>query len=214
MPRNYYLIAGIVYFCSNLIILFASICESTTQYKLAYPYPPGYTPVVLTKPHRALDLEYFYPHHLDLPPAMKENPTAPPLPNVPPTQDFSKLRIPTHLAYLEFTLKEILIYNPEAIIKETKTISREETWVTIPPLLFRNKYNYLPAYLVLMTPPLTLQPNCLQKSVATNESTSTQIFGVMYITLTSLIDSMLPASSPWALLGKLVSCIVNLAPIW
>ncbi|KAJ9061773.1 hypothetical protein DSO57_1017353 [Entomophthora muscae] len=93
MPRNYYLIAGIVYFCSNLIILFASICESTTQYKLAYPYPPGYTTVILDKPPRALDLEYFHPHHLDLPPAMKEIPTAHPLPNAPPTQDFSKLGV-------------------------------------------------------------------------------------------------------------------------
>ncbi|KAJ9082276.1 hypothetical protein DSO57_1006061 [Entomophthora muscae] len=91
MPRNYYLITGIVYFCSNLIILFASICESTTQYKLAYPYPPGHTPVVLAKPPRALDLEYFHPHHLDLPPVMKDIPTAPPLPDAPPAQDFSKL---------------------------------------------------------------------------------------------------------------------------
>ncbi|KAJ9080464.1 hypothetical protein DSO57_1024717 [Entomophthora muscae] len=91
MPRNYYLIPGIVYFCSNLIILFASICESTTQYKLAYPYPPSYTPAALAKPPRALDLEYFHPHHLDLPPATKEIPTAAPLPDAPPTQDFSKL---------------------------------------------------------------------------------------------------------------------------
>ncbi|KAJ9051283.1 hypothetical protein DSO57_1005871 [Entomophthora muscae] len=91
MPRNYYLIAGIVYFCSNLIILFTSICESTTQYKLAYPYPPGHTPVVLAKPLRAFDLEYFHPHHLDLPSVMKDIPTAPPLPDAPPTQDFSKL---------------------------------------------------------------------------------------------------------------------------
>ncbi|KAJ9088776.1 hypothetical protein DSO57_1019786 [Entomophthora muscae] len=91
MPRNYYLIAGIVYFCSNLILLFASICESTTQYKLAYPYPPGHTPVVLAKLPCSLDLDYFHPHHLDLPPAMKEIPTAPPLPDAPPTQDFSKL---------------------------------------------------------------------------------------------------------------------------
>ncbi|KAJ9077289.1 hypothetical protein DSO57_1018096 [Entomophthora muscae] len=93
MPRNYYFIAGIVFFCSNLIILFASICESTTQYKLAYPYPPGHTPVVLTKPPCALDLEYFHPHHLDLPPVMKDIPTSPPLPDAPPAQDFSKLGI-------------------------------------------------------------------------------------------------------------------------
>ncbi|KAJ9065197.1 hypothetical protein DSO57_1022119 [Entomophthora muscae] len=91
MPRNYYLISGIVYFCSNLIILFASICESTTQSKLACPYPPGHTPFVLTKLPHALDLEYFHPHHLDLPPVMKDIPTAPPLPDAPPAQDFSKL---------------------------------------------------------------------------------------------------------------------------
>ncbi|KAJ9080269.1 hypothetical protein DSO57_1026794 [Entomophthora muscae] len=89
MPRNHYLLAEIIYFCSNLIILFASIWESTTQYKLAYLYPPGYTPATSVNPPCALDLEYFHPHHPDLPPgcaketilpAMKEIPTAPPCP--------------------------------------------------------------------------------------------------------------------------------------
>ncbi|KAJ9059444.1 hypothetical protein DSO57_1002023 [Entomophthora muscae] len=57
-----------------------------------YPYPPGYTPAALAKPPCTLDLEYFHPHHLDLPPAMREIPIAPPpLPTVPPAQDFSKL---------------------------------------------------------------------------------------------------------------------------
>ncbi|KAJ9081606.1 hypothetical protein DSO57_1012933 [Entomophthora muscae] len=64
-----------------------------------------------------------------------------------------------------------------------------------------------------MTLPLTLRHDRLQESVAANKSTSTQIFGVMYITLTGLIDSMVPASRPWALLGKLVSYIVKLAPV-
>ncbi|KAJ9079369.1 hypothetical protein DSO57_1036085 [Entomophthora muscae] len=64
-----------------------------------------------------------------------------------------------------------------------------------------------------MTPPHTLRPNRPQDSVATDESTSTQIFGVMYITLTGLIDSMVPTSGPWAILGKLLSYIVKLAPI-
>ncbi|KAJ9067514.1 hypothetical protein DSO57_1038335 [Entomophthora muscae] len=64
-----------------------------------------------------------------------------------------------------------------------------------------------------MTPPLTLRPKRPQESVAANESTSTQIFGVMYITLTGLIDSMVPASGPCALLGKSLSYIVKLAPI-
>ncbi|KAJ9071292.1 hypothetical protein DSO57_1038359 [Entomophthora muscae] len=52
-----------------------------------------------------------------------------------------------------------------------------------------------------MTLPLTPQPKRLQESVATNESTSTQIFGVMYITLTGLIDYMVPLAPIlwWAL---------------
>ncbi|KAJ9049604.1 hypothetical protein DSO57_1022721 [Entomophthora muscae] len=116
-------------------------------------------------------------------------------------------------AYLEFTLEEILIYNPEARTRETETIYREGTKITRPPLLFCGKYNYLPKYLVPMTLPLTLRPKCLQEFVAANESATIQIFGVMYITLTGLIDSMIPASRPWALLGKLLSYIVKLAPI-
>ncbi|KAJ9083361.1 hypothetical protein DSO57_1035442 [Entomophthora muscae] len=115
--------------------------------------------------------------------------------------------------YSELTLEEILIYDPEICIRETELIDCEETWITVQPLLFCDKYNYLPAYLVPMTPPLTPWPDCPQKSVATSESTSTQIFGVMYITLTSLIDSMVPTSRPWDILRKSLSYIVKLAPI-
>ncbi|KAJ9067785.1 hypothetical protein DSO57_1035675 [Entomophthora muscae] len=64
-----------------------------------------------------------------------------------------------------------------------------------------------------MTPPLTLWPNHPQEFVATSESTSTHIFGVMYITLTGLIISMAPTSRPWAILGKSLSYTVKLAPI-
>ncbi|KAJ9048262.1 hypothetical protein DSO57_1036750 [Entomophthora muscae] len=51
-------------------------------------------------PPHAIDLEFFLPHHLDLPPGqsrvpilstMKEIPSTPPLANMPPAQDFSKL---------------------------------------------------------------------------------------------------------------------------
>ncbi|KAJ9051299.1 hypothetical protein DSO57_1005885 [Entomophthora muscae] len=116
-------------------------------------------------------------------------------------------------AYSEFTLEGILIHDPEARTRETETVYREGIKIIRPPLLFCDKYNYLPTYLVLMTSHLIPQPNRLQKSVTADESTFTQIFGVMYITLTSLIDSMVPTSRSWALLGKLISYIVKLAPI-
>ncbi|KAJ9081692.1 hypothetical protein DSO57_1011940 [Entomophthora muscae] len=64
-----------------------------------------------------------------------------------------------------------------------------------------------------MTPSLTPRPNHPQESVDTTESTSTQIFGVMYITLTGLINYLVPYSRPWAILRKSLSCIAKLAPI-
>ncbi|KAJ9053377.1 hypothetical protein DSO57_1024766 [Entomophthora muscae] len=64
-----------------------------------------------------------------------------------------------------------------------------------------------------MTPPLTLRPDCPQESMAASESTSTQLFGVMYITLTGLVDSMVPSNGLWAILGKSLSYIVKLALI-
>ncbi|KAJ9071084.1 hypothetical protein DSO57_1000759 [Entomophthora muscae] len=100
MPRTHYFLAGIINFCTNIIILFASFHESTIHYNCAYSSPPGSAHISLVKPPRALDLEFFHPHHLDLPPghprvtvqpSMKEITTTFPLPNAPPAQDFSKL---------------------------------------------------------------------------------------------------------------------------
>ncbi|KAJ9054368.1 hypothetical protein DSO57_1015374 [Entomophthora muscae] len=97
--------------------------------------------------------------------------------------------------------------------RDYELIGREGTWYTKQPLLFHSKYNYLPAYLVPMTPPLTPQPERPQGTVATAESTSTQLFGFLYITLTDLVDAMVSTNSPWALLRKYLSYIVKLAPI-
>ncbi|KAJ9089721.1 hypothetical protein DSO57_1009725 [Entomophthora muscae] len=83
----------------------------------------------------------------------------------------------------------------------------------IPPLLFKDKYNYLPAYFVPMTPPLTPRPDHPPEPTTAAKSTSTQLFGVLYITLTGLVDSMVPNSRPWSLLGQSVSYIIKLAPI-
>ncbi|KAJ9055077.1 hypothetical protein DSO57_1007833 [Entomophthora muscae] len=64
-----------------------------------------------------------------------------------------------------------------------------------------------------MTPPVTLQPNYLQETMIANESTSTKLFGILYIPLTGLFYSMVPTNGPWALLGKSFYFIVKLAPI-
>ncbi|KAJ9068975.1 hypothetical protein DSO57_1023185 [Entomophthora muscae] len=64
-----------------------------------------------------------------------------------------------------------------------------------------------------MTPPLTPQLDCPLEPTAAAKTTSTQLFGVLYITLTALVDSVVPNSRPWSLLGQSVSYIIKLAPI-
>ncbi|KAJ9048363.1 hypothetical protein DSO57_1035743 [Entomophthora muscae] len=64
-----------------------------------------------------------------------------------------------------------------------------------------------------MTPQLTPRPDRPLEPTAAAKTTSTQLFGVIYITLTGLVDSMVPNSRPWSLLGQSVSYIIKLAPI-
>ncbi|KAJ9069301.1 hypothetical protein DSO57_1019864 [Entomophthora muscae] len=42
---------------------------------------------------------------------------------------------------------------------------------------------------------------------------SSQFLGVLYLALTGLIDSALPAAGPWAVAGKALSYLVKLGPI-
>ncbi|KAJ9070609.1 hypothetical protein DSO57_1006024 [Entomophthora muscae] len=64
-----------------------------------------------------------------------------------------------------------------------------------------------------MTPPLTLRPDQPLEPTATAETTSTQLFGVLYITLKGSVDSVVPNSGPWSLLGRSLYYIIKLAPI-
>ncbi|KAJ9090154.1 hypothetical protein DSO57_1005324 [Entomophthora muscae] len=50
-------------------------------------------------------------------------------------------------------------------------------------------------------------------TTTTAKTTSTQLFGVLYITLTGLVDSVVPNSGPCSLFGRSVSYIIKLAPI-
>ncbi|KAJ9048665.1 hypothetical protein DSO57_1032610 [Entomophthora muscae] len=134
----------------------------------------------------------------------------------PPGAPFRPVHFTKYLhnpAYLEFDLETILIANPLARTRETKYIGLKGKWYKILPLLFKDKYNYLPVYFVPMAPPLTLQPNFPTEPPTAAKTTSTQLFRVLYINLTGMVDSMVPNSGPWTLLGKSVSYIIKLAPI-
>ncbi|KAJ9072069.1 hypothetical protein DSO57_1031013 [Entomophthora muscae] len=122
-------------------------------------------------------------------------------------------KYPPNPAYTECGLKTILIANPLARTRGTEYIGLKGNRIEVPPLLFKNKYNYLLAYFVPMTPSLTLQPNCPMETPTAAETMSTQLFGVLYITLMGMVDTMVLNSGPWSLLGQFGSYIIKLAPI-
>ncbi|KAJ9086193.1 hypothetical protein DSO57_1006704 [Entomophthora muscae] len=110
-------------------------------------------------------------------------------------------KYPPNPAYAECDLETILIADPLVRNRETEYIGCNGKWYKRPPMLFKDKYNYLPAYFVPMTPPLTPQPNRPIETPTTAETMTTQLFGILYITLTGMVDSMVPTSGPWSLLG-------------
>ncbi|KAJ9083750.1 hypothetical protein DSO57_1031631 [Entomophthora muscae] len=134
----------------------------------------------------------------------------------PPGAPFGPVHFTKYLpnpAYVQYNLETILIADPLARTRGTEYIGHEGKRIKVPPLLFKDKYNHLPAYFVPMTPPLTLQPNHPFETPTAAETTSTQLFEVIYITLTVIVDSMIPNSGPWSFLGQSMSYIIKLAPI-
>ncbi|KAJ9074801.1 hypothetical protein DSO57_1002648 [Entomophthora muscae] len=122
-------------------------------------------------------------------------------------------KYPPNLAYVEYKLETILIADALARTRETEYIGCEGKWCERLPRLFKDEYNYLPAYFVPMTLPSTPRLDHPLEPTTAAEATSTQMFGAIYITLTGLVDSMVPNSGPWSLLGQSVSYIIKLAPI-
>ncbi|KAJ9073027.1 hypothetical protein DSO57_1020964 [Entomophthora muscae] len=122
-------------------------------------------------------------------------------------------KYPPNSAYAEYDLETILIADPLARNKETEYIGHEGKRIEVPPLLFKDKYNYLPAYFVPMTLLLTPQPNCPMGTPTAAKTMSTQLFGVLYINLTEMVDTIEPNSGPLSFLGQSVSYIIKLAPI-
>ncbi|KAJ9089976.1 hypothetical protein DSO57_1007541 [Entomophthora muscae] len=64
-----------------------------------------------------------------------------------------------------------------------------------------------------MEPPPTPKPTISTPPTSDATGQSSQFLGVLYLALTGLIDSALPAVGPWAVAGKALSYLVKLGPI-
>ncbi|KAJ9067332.1 hypothetical protein DSO57_1000245 [Entomophthora muscae] len=87
--------------------------------------------------------------------------------------------------------------------------------ITIHPLIFFGKCNKLAACLVPMESPPTPKLTISIPPTSNATGQSSQFLGVLYLALTGLIDSALPAAGPWDVAGKALSYLVKLGPtIW
>ncbi|KAJ9059846.1 hypothetical protein DSO57_1037268 [Entomophthora muscae] len=115
---------------------------------------------------------------------------------------------PLSLAFSRFILENIFLDNLlcHAMSCKHETFGREEYWYT---------GHKQPSYHVFGThdPFCDTQPNHPQDLGITNETTSTQLFGVIYITLTGLMDSTVLCSVLWSLIGWYLSYIIKLVQI-
>ncbi|KAJ9068411.1 hypothetical protein DSO57_1028987 [Entomophthora muscae] len=140
-----------------------------------------------------------------------------PLPTVscPPGVPFGPIHFtdyPLKSKYKDYTPEKILELDPLARIQSTVRYNRQGPWIFSTPKLFRGKFNYLPAYDLSMELPVTPKPMpASAPDLPTNHTC--KLFGIVYITLTGVIDTIIPAAGPWSWVGKSASYLLNLAPL-
>ncbi|KAJ9064913.1 hypothetical protein DSO57_1025439 [Entomophthora muscae] len=113
--------------------------------------------------------------------------------------------------YRDYT-NNILARDPLAGITERAICNQEGPWYITKPGLFRDKYNFLPAYQIDMEPPVTPKPMPTSAAKLLLDHTN-KLFGIVYITLTGVIDTIVPTVGLWLWLGKSISYLIKLAPI-
>ncbi|KAJ9064775.1 hypothetical protein DSO57_1026798 [Entomophthora muscae] len=79
-------------------------------------------------------------------------------------------------------------------------------------MLFRGKFNYLPAYNLPMAPPVTPKPMPTSSPELTTDH-SGKLFGIVYITLTGVIVTIITAIDLRSWVGKSASYLLKLAPL-
>ncbi|KAJ9086771.1 hypothetical protein DSO57_1000397 [Entomophthora muscae] len=114
--------------------------------------------------------------------------------------------------YKDYTTDNIMAWDPFARTTELTRYNQEGHWYVTKPHLSRDKYNFLPAYQMDMEPPVTPKPMPAFAAKLPLDYTS-KLFGIVYINLTGVIDTIIPAAGPWLWVGKSMSYLIKLVPI-
>ncbi|KAJ9071885.1 hypothetical protein DSO57_1032758 [Entomophthora muscae] len=121
-------------------------------------------------------------------------------------------RVSFKTEYKDYTPEKIIELDPLGCIQSAIRYNRQGPWIFSTPKLFRGKFNYLPAYNIYMEPPVTPKPMPTSLPDLPTNHTG-KLFGIVYITLTGVVDTIIPAAGPWSWVGKSASYLLKLAPI-
>ncbi|KAJ9080734.1 hypothetical protein DSO57_1021802 [Entomophthora muscae] len=125
-----------------------------------------------------------------------------PLPAVfcPPDVPFGPVHFtnyPLKSEYKDYTPEKILKLNPLACIQSAVRYNQQGLWIFSTPKLFIGKFNYLHAYNLPMEPPVTPKPMpASSPNLPTNHSG--KLFGIVYITLIGVINTIILAAGLWS----------------
>ncbi|KAJ9089308.1 hypothetical protein DSO57_1014262 [Entomophthora muscae] len=114
--------------------------------------------------------------------------------------------------YQEYTSDNILAWDPLARTRELTRYNRKGPWHITESRLFRDKYIFFPAYQLDLEPPITPKPIPAPAAELSLDHTN-NLFGIVYITLTGVIDTIVPATNLWSWVNKSMSYSIKLAPI-
>ncbi|KAJ9049391.1 hypothetical protein DSO57_1025126 [Entomophthora muscae] len=121
-------------------------------------------------------------------------------------------KYPLKPKYKDYTPEKIIELDPLARIQSTIRYNCQGWWIFSTPKLFRGKFNYLLAYNIYMEPPVTPKLMPASSPNLPTDHTS-KLFGIVYITLTGVVDTIILAASPWSWVGKSASYLLKLIPL-
>ncbi|KAJ9060798.1 hypothetical protein DSO57_1026937 [Entomophthora muscae] len=142
-------------------------------------------------------------------------PVPPPAVFCPPGVPFGPVHFteyPLKPEYKDYTPENILKLDTLACIQSAVRYNCQGPWILSTPKLFRGKFNYLPAYKLYMEPPVTPKP-IPTSSFNLPINHTDKLFGIVYINLTGVIDTIIPAAGPLSWVGKSFSYLFKLTPL-
>ncbi|KAJ9072032.1 hypothetical protein DSO57_1031383 [Entomophthora muscae] len=103
--------------------------------------------------------------------------------------------------YKDYTPEKILKLDPLARIQSAVRCNRQGPWIFSTPKLFRGKFNCLSVYDLHMELPVTHKPMPASSPDLPTDHTD-KLFGIVYITLMGVSDTIIPAACPWSWVKK------------